>query len=86
MRSVELDAVVVASPDASDPRVATLLREAYRHAKAIGAVTAAQDILEACAVDSADEGVIVTDDPQQLATALTAAVAEHRAWARTMPV
>jgi hypothetical protein len=30
--------------------------------------------------------VIVTDDPRELAAGLTAALAEHRAWARTMPV
>jgi catalase len=86
MRSVELDAVVVAAPDATDPRVATLLREAHRHAKAIGAVSAAQDLLEACAVTAGDPGVVVTDDPQELATELTTALARHRAWERTVGV
>jgi catalase len=83
MRSVELDAVVV-SDGISDPRVDTLLREAYRHAKAIAAVPGAADVLEAAGVRSADEGVVVEADPAALASALTGALARHRAWDRAV--
>ena len=82
MRSVELDAVVV-SDGISDPRVDTLLREAYRHAKAIAAVPGATDVLEAAGVRSGDEGVVLEADPAALASALTGALAQHRAWDRT---
>ncbi len=82
MRSVELDAVVV-SDGISDPRVDTLLREAYRHAKAIAAVPGATDVLEAAGVRSGDAGVVIETDPAALASALAGALAQHRAWDRT---
>ncbi len=81
MRSVELDAVVLAT-GTRDRRVTVLLQEAYRHAKAISAVPAAADLLQAAGVTPGDAGVVVDADLDTLADTLVAALAQHRAWDR----
>jgi len=80
-RSIEFDAIVVIAnaEDELDVRVATMLQEAYRHAKAIALVgglsPALADIAE-------DEGVVVTDSLVEAVSDLTTALAQHRVWSR----
>lgn len=102
VRSVELDAVLIAGtaspgPDASqpldaeagaptdalvDPRVALLVGEAYRHAKAIGGWGDSARVLAAagCAVDAA--GVVHGDDAEAVLAEVTTLLGAHRAWER----
>ncbi|MEU5695054.1 catalase [Actinosynnema sp. NPDC020468] len=92
-RSVEFDALLLAAtpppaPDApptrtgspTDPRVALLVEETYRHAKAIGAwgtgTTAA----------GTGPGVVVGDTPGDVVDEVVALLAEHRVWARLTAV
>jgi catalase len=87
-RSVELDAVLVsgapapAADAAVDPRVALLLAEAYRHAKAIGAWGQGVQALAAagCAPDA--PGIVVDDDAQAVLAQVVELMAEHRVWSR----
>lgn len=65
-----------------DPRVALLLGEAFRHAKAVGAWGDATDAFAAAGVPDAAAGVVVADDPVAVATAVTTLLRRHRAWER----
>jgi catalase len=80
-RSVEYDAVVVAAPLA-DPRLAVLLREAYRHCKVLGAWGEGVRALTDAGIDPGAPGVLVADGPQGYAGPLLAAVGMHRVWER----
>ena len=80
-RSIEFDAVaVIAGPEAElDPRVVTLIEEAYRHAKALAFVGG----LTATAVGMTDgDGIITTDSLVDGVGAIMEALQTHRAWSR----
>jgi catalase len=68
-------------PATVDPRLVLLLQEGYRHAKAIGALTVAADVLTAAGVDASADGV-VTGEAADVVPALLSALAAHRAWER----
>ena len=72
------------SPSAVDPRVAELLKQSWRHAKAIGALSAGQIVLGQVGIPNAPG--VITADPTQLVTDLIALLARHRAWQRFEPV
>ena len=104
VRSVELDAVLVAgnpapAPDArpardskaegrsgagADPRVALLLEEAYRHAKAIGAWGEGVTVLEGLGI-TGTPGVVTADDPDEVRSQVTDLLGAHRVWDRFPP-
>ena len=84
-------ATLEASPDAIH-----FLNEAFKHCKAIAADAEALQVLKATyfyrklPVDNKeetiqDEGVIISDDIQQLSTQFIAAIAQHRFWEREKP-
>ncbi|GAA4355981.1 catalase [Angustibacter luteus] len=85
VRSIELDAVVVATgtSGADDIKVRVLLHEMYRHCKALGAWGDGVEALTAAGIELDRAGVLVAD----VATAahrkdLVAALGLHRAWDR----
>jgi catalase len=82
VRSVELDAVVLAGTTAgADPRVATLVAEAYRHCKPLvllGGVAMADPAM-APLHDAA--GVVLADDPKDVEI-LFELLGRHRVWER----
>ena len=67
---------------AVDPRVALLLTEAYRHAKAIGAWGSGARALSAAGCDTEAPGIVVHDDPQVVLTQVVDLMGEHRVWKR----
>lgn len=80
-RSIEFDAIVlVAGPEPDlDPRVVTMVDEAYRHGKAlafVGGVAAA----DAGVVE--DAGAVTADSSSEALDVVIAALGEHRVWAR----
>ncbi len=79
------DAKAGADADASDPRVVKLVGEAWRHAKALGAIGAADAVLTEAAADAAAPGV-VTGTAGAVADGILALLASHRAWHRFAPV
>ncbi len=85
-RSVEYDAVIIATGEqgSPDPRVAVLAAEAFRHAKAIGGWGSAGDVLQAAGVD-ADAPGIVHGFPGEVVHGLGELLAQHRVWERLMP-
>ena len=80
--SVELDAVVVLG--GTDARVAKLLGEAWRHAKAIGVLPAGQSVLDDAGLPRAAAG-IVDGTPEAVVTELLECLAAHRVWCRFDP-
>ncbi|BAH51927.1 catalase [Rhodococcus opacus] len=82
MRSVEFDAVVVATPT-SDPRVLVLLTEAFRHCKAIGGWATGRPLLDEARIPGDAPGIVIADDASALFDGLTALMKFHRAWERT---
>ncbi|GAA4154155.1 catalase CatB [Gryllotalpicola daejeonensis] len=78
--SVELDAVIVLAP-AVDPRVLELLREAFRHDKAIGVSSDAEPLLPDVGVPATAPGV-VTGDAAAVAAGVLDLLPAHRVWAR----
>ena len=65
---------------AVDSRVALLLSEAFRHAKALGAAGDATG-LESAGIPANAPGVVVGSLPE-VVTELTTLLAEHRVWQR----
>ncbi|SDT42916.1 catalase [Actinoplanes derwentensis] len=76
-RSVEFDTVLVTSAT-TDPRVAVLLQEAYRHAKPIGVSGDGVRTLTAAGIDATAPGILPDPGADQIVTALAA----HRVWDR----
>ncbi|MFD7734342.1 hypothetical protein ACFV6F_28685 [Kitasatospora phosalacinea] len=68
-----------------DPRIVLMLGEAWRHAKAIGALPAARRVLDAAGIAPDAPGVVVADDTATLLDGLTGLLAAHRAWDRFPP-
>ncbi|WP_319805231.1 catalase [Micropruina sonneratiae] len=64
-----------------DPRVRTLLEQAWRHAKPIGALTDAEPVLSAAGLDAAAAGMLAGTAPQ-LAGGLVDLLEAHRVWER----
>ncbi|NXY95445.1 catalase [Streptomyces sp. BR123] len=65
-----------------DPRVVLLLTEAYRHGKALGGWNGAHRLLEAIGIGEGEPGIALGGEGAAAAEAVTAALAEHRAWDR----
>jgi catalase len=85
-RSIEFDAIVVAdgAPKDGDFRAVTMLQEAYRHLKGIGAWGDGVEVLRAANIDPEAPGVITGDSASAAMAAETvAALGMHRAWDRT---
>lgn len=80
-----LDAKAGADGEGCDPRVVKLLAEAWRHAKAIGAIAGGSDVLLAAGVDPDAPGV-VTGPTQDVADGMLKLLAGHRSWDRFEPV
>ena len=79
-----LDAKAAAgAPSGVDPRVAELLKQAWRHAKAIGALSAGKPVLDDVGIPAAPG--VVTAEPTKLVTELTGLLATHRVWQRFEP-
>ena len=68
-------------PPSVDARVAKIIAEAWRHAKAIGAIGDGTGVLEGAAIPLDAPGVCVGDSDEVI-SALVTAVASHRAWER----
>ena len=85
VRSIELDAVVVAdgAGEVTDIRARLLLDEAYRHSKAVGAWGDGVALLEAAGVELERPGVLVSEGASAAARKeLVTALGLHRAWDR----
>jgi catalase len=85
-RSIEFDAIVVAdgAPKDGDFRAVTMLQEAYRHLKGIGAWGDGVEVLRAAGIDPETPGVITGAKANAAMAAETvAALGMHRAWDRT---
>ena len=80
-----VDTKAGASTGATDPRIVKLLSEAWRHAKVIGLVTGAEDVLAAAGIPDGGPGV-VAGDPDDVVAGLLELMAEHRIWDRFAPV
>jgi len=65
-----------------DPRVALLLTETWRHAKAIGAWGAGPDALTAAGIDAADLGLVAAEDGSDVVEAVLVLMGAHRVWDR----
>ncbi|MET9935925.1 catalase, partial [Streptomyces sp. NPDC006324] len=65
-----------------DPRLALLLSEAFRHAKAIGGWAGAETVLEAASVPTGAPGVVLADSGEAVLSGLTPLLAKHRVWDR----
>lgn len=68
--------------EAPDPRVALMLSEAYRHAKAIGVWGSGSTVLEAIGIRQETAGIAAGDSAAEVTAALTGLLAAHRAWDR----
>jgi catalase len=82
---VSVDAKAGAAPSSADPRVAKMLSEVWRHAKAIGATGGAEEVLVAAGVP-ADGTAVVAGGTDTVAAGLLELLATHRAWERFAPV
>ncbi|MGI3782934.1 MAG: catalase HPII, partial [Janthinobacterium lividum] len=83
--SVDAKAGVATAGTVVDPRVVKLLDEVWRHAKAIGAVDDADDVLTAAGVPIEGTGVVV-GKAGAVAAGLLEFLAAHRTWERFTPV
>ncbi|MEV6597239.1 catalase [Actinoplanes sp. NPDC051346] len=70
-----------AAPVTVDPRVALLVEEAWRHAKAIGAWGAGVAVLDQVGV-AGTPGVVTADSGPEALAAVQALLAAHRVWER----
>jgi catalase len=71
-----------AAPPELDPRVALMVEEAYRHAKALAALDGGAAVLDLVGADASTPGVVLGDDPDALVEGLLAEMGAHRAWER----
>ncbi|MFJ5938522.1 catalase [Streptomyces sp. NPDC093071] len=65
-----------------DPRLALLVSEAFRHAKAIGGWAGAETVLAAAAIPTGAPGVVLADSGEAVLSGLTPLLAKHRVWDR----
>jgi catalase len=66
----------------TDPRVALLLSEAYRHGKAIGAWAGGETALQAAGVPADAPGVVLADNATAALRQVIDLVSAHRVWER----
>ncbi len=88
-RSIEFDAVLVAGATTAtnDIKLVTLLQEAFRHCKVVGAWGDGGAVLQTAGIALDDPGVLVGDSVVKTFTgALFAAVGLHRVWDRAVDV
>ena len=82
VRSVELDAVVLAGA-ALDDRVVLLVDECFRHGKAIGAWAPGTQVLESSRVAQAvSPGVVVGESATEVVEGVVDLLGSHRVWHR----
>ncbi|MGW8434653.1 catalase [Nocardiopsis sp. NPDC055879] len=67
---------------AVDPRVSLMLNEAYRHAKALGALNVARPALDAAGVPVESLGVVVGDQGGTILREVVDLLGRHRVWDR----
>ncbi|MFE1316320.1 catalase [Kitasatospora phosalacinea] len=79
------DARAAGPHSALDPRLALLLDETWRHAKAIGGWGDAREALTAAGLPSDGPGVVLGTDPVQVLRDLADLLAGHRVWDRFLP-
>ncbi len=80
-----VDAKAGAAQSGADPRVVKMLGEVWRHAKAIGAISGAEEVLAAGGVPADGTGVVV-GETGTVTAGLLELLAAHRAWERFAPV
>ncbi|MDT4894341.1 MAG: catalase [Pseudonocardiales bacterium] len=88
-RSIEFDAIVVAhrTTASTDVRLMTLLQEAYRHYKPVGAWGTGVDTLTAAGIQTDAPGVLVADNmAKAYSRGLLEALGLHRVWDRVEAV
>ncbi|MEU9554026.1 catalase [Streptomyces fumanus] len=73
---------VPSGPATTDPRVALLLSEAFRHGKAIGAWAGGDAALQAAGVPATAPGVVVADSGTAALEQVTRLLGTHRVWER----
>ncbi|MEU1056461.1 catalase [Streptomyces sp. NPDC005876] len=73
---------VPAAPAVTDPRVALLLSETFRHGKAIGVWAGGDAALQAAGVPADAPGVIVADSGTAALEQVTRLLGAHRVWER----
>lgn len=87
-RSIEFDAILLSSniihngETTLDPRVDTLLKEMFRHSKAIGGWGKSASTLRAAGIDESALGIVVTEDWEDVVTTVTGLLRTHRVWER----
>ncbi|WOH20620.1 catalase [Paenarthrobacter sp. GOM3] len=80
--AVGRDAKAGAPSPTLDPRVALLLTEAFRHAKAIAAWGSGVSALQAAGIPADGSGVVVGDAPDAVVRPVQELLAAHRVWER----
>ncbi|WP_369975095.1 catalase [Thermobifida halotolerans] len=65
-----------------DPRVLQLLTEAYRHAKPLGALSAAQQAFDLADIPADTPGIVVGDDGAAVLREVVDLLGHHRVWDR----
>jgi len=88
-RSVEFDAVLVAggTTPTNDIKLVTLLHEAFRHCKVLGAWAGGEAVLQAAGIGADGPGIVVGAAAGRAFTdELVAAVGLHRSWDRASAV
>lgn len=68
--------------ESPDPRVALMVSEAYRHAKAIGTWGSGSSVLAAAGIPSEAPGIAAGQDAAAVTSAVQELLAAHRAWDR----
>ncbi len=68
-------------PASTDPRVALLVNEAWRHAKAVGGWGPGAELLETLGY-SGSPGVVTGDSADDVLTPIIALLGAHRVWER----
>jgi catalase len=77
-----MSAPAPAGPATTDPRVALLLSEAFRHGKAIGAWAGGEAALEAAGVPTDAPGVVLATTGTSALEQVTTLLGGHRVWER----
>jgi catalase len=80
-----VDAKAGVAASAADPRIVKLLQEMWRHAKAIGVIGGAEQVLTAAGLPADGVGV-VQGDPTGVMADLVVLLGAHRSWERFVPV
>jgi catalase len=65
-----------------DPRVALLVSESFRHAKAIGGWGSGTAVVDGTIIPQDAPGVVLGDSAEDVVSQITELLAAHRAWDR----